>query len=79
MLTRVGVKKHWKTFRAWVEGADVEIYMRQSDKWRSTASPEWREDNKYRVAGDKSVEEQRRQDAKYVAYQDELNQRLGRR
>ena len=41
-------KHKWaKEIKAWADGADIEMYMR--DKWTGIDIPQWHQDNEYRI------------------------------
>ena len=39
--------KWYKEIQAWSEGAEIEIYMH--DKWTDIDTPQWHQDNEYRI------------------------------
>jgi len=46
-MSREGVKKHWKVFEAWLNGAEVEY--KNAYGWHDASIPVWDEDVEYRV------------------------------
>lgn len=49
-MNREGIKKHWKVFKAWLSGAEIQWRNKTLiDRWIGTNDPEFRPDYEYRV------------------------------
>jgi len=48
-MYREGYKKHWKEFKAWIDGYEVEMYRAADDTWVIPDFYTWSKDTKYRI------------------------------
>ena len=46
-MTRKGIKKHWETFQAWLDGAEIEY--KNINGWHDISNPNWDYVVEYRV------------------------------